>query len=430
MSGITDKLMYATKPTAVDAKYYTHTCLPVNGTSFGGGEIVRIDVPCAQYGTYLDTQNSYLKFTINNTSKNTSDANAVVNIDGSAYSFIDRQQILYSGYTLEDISDYGVLASILLDNNTSMESRMTYWHILAGTHKHTYTEAQARHGLQIAAGGSLTVYIPVLGSIVGQNIDKYLPLGQLTASDSLRLELTLAQAGVPVKTNAATDTGTFTITDVEYVAHIVKLSDDAEAMVRRSITGGKYRIHGDSFRSFNQTLSSGVNNSTVNIPVKVSSLKTMLIAHRYQTSITGKNKASVTNRTRADLTEYYIQVGSVRLPQKPIKTNDTYCAEAQIELQKALHQFSRKGISLSYMAVDWVATATSADHGAFVVGMDLESFSGKSDVLNQGMNTMSQPIHFIGTYDGLPADAIVTTFCHFDQILEIEVGTGLAKVMF
>lgn len=430
MSGITDKLAYVEKPTAVDAKYYTHTCLPVNGTSFGGGEIVRIDVPCSQYGTYLDTQNSYLKFTINNTSKTAADANALVNIDGSAYSFIDRQQVLYSGYTLEDISDLGVLASILLDNNTDMESRMTYWHILAGTHKHTFSEAAVRHGAQIAAGGSLTVFIPVLGSIVGQNLDKYLPIGQLTASDSLRLELTLAQNGAPVKTAAATDTGAFTITDVEYVAHIVKLSDDAESMVRRSITGGKYRIHGDTYRSFNQTLSNGVNNSTVNIPVKVSSLKTLLIAHRYQASISGKNKASITNRTRGDLKEYYFQIGSVRLPQKPIKTDDTYCAEAQIELQKALHQYSRKGLALSYMSADWVSTATTDNYGAFVVGIDLESFSGKSDVLNQGLSTISQPLHFIGTYDTLPADAIITTFAHFDQILEIEVGTGLAKVMF
>ena len=131
MSGITDKLAYLEKPTSVAARNYTHSCLPVNGSTFKAGEIVRVDVPCGQFGTYLDTQNSYAKFTINNLSKDAA-APKEIEIDGTAYSFIDRQQTMYSSYSLEDITDFGLLASILLDNNTDMESRMTYWNMLAG----------------------------------------------------------------------------------------------------------------------------------------------------------------------------------------------------------------------------------------------------------------------------------------------------------
>jgi hypothetical protein len=191
MSGITDKLAFVEKPTSVAARNYTHSCLPVNGSTFKAGEIVRVDVPCGQFGTYLDTQNSYAKFTINNLSSigsGGSRASKKISIDGTGYSFIDRQQVLYSGYTLEDVTDYGLLASILLDNNTDMESRMTYWNMLAGSHPHSFKELECRQGAKIEADDSLTVYLPLVGSVVGQNIDKYLPIGQMTASDSLRVE--------------------------------------------------------------------------------------------------------------------------------------------------------------------------------------------------------------------------------------------------
>lgn len=146
-----------------------------------------------------------------------------------------------------------------------------------------------REGAGVGADGEITIFVPLISAVVGMNCDKYLPIGAMTTSDSLRIEFTLAQAGVPVKTNASTDSGNFQVKDVEFVSQIVKLSDDAEAMVRRSVGNRKYRIHGDSFRSYNTTLDSGVSTSSIHIPCKVSSLKTILVAHRVQASVTGKN---------------------------------------------------------------------------------------------------------------------------------------------
>ena len=63
---------------------------------------------------------------------------------------------------------------------------------------------------------------------------------------------------------------------------------------------------------------------------------TLFVAHRVQASVNAKNKLSVSNRTRADLTEYYIQIGSTRVPQKPVKF-DAHGGEIQVKLQKAFH---------------------------------------------------------------------------------------------
>ena len=424
MSAITERLAYVEKPSAVDSKSYTHACLPVNGTSFTPGSIVRIDIPTSGRGTYLDSQNSYLKLKLTNTSVNSSNAAAAITIDSHASSLISRLMVLYSGYTLEDINEYGQLHSILFDNNISFDERKTIHAISAGC-----AEADSRAGAAIAAGGSVELFFPLISSIVGLNADKYIPLGKMTASDALRLELTLENAGIGVKTAAATDTGSFTVSDVEFVAQFVKLSDDAENMVSRA-TGGTYRVHGDTYRAYNANLASGVSMSSINIPVKVSSLKTMLISHRKQANVTGKNANSITNRDTSNLTEYYFQVGSTRLPQKPVKM-DANGSEAQMELQKALHQLGHKRAVTSYQLADWKrANATAAQHGAFVVGMDMESFSGKSDTMNQGVSTISQPLFFNGTYNTTPAAMNVTTFAHYDQVLEIDVASGIARVMF
>ena len=82
----------------------------------------------------------------------------------------------------------------------------------------------------------------------------------------------------------------------------------------------------------------------------------------------------MSNRSRADLTEYYLQAGSTRLPQKPIKM-DAKGAEIQVELQKALHQFGRKGTAISYYKEHFIKTGANDDAGSFVVGVDLEAFS-------------------------------------------------------
>jgi len=264
---------------------------------------------------------------------------------------------------------------------------------------------------------------------VGLNADKYIPLGKMTASDALRLELTLENAKIPLVTASAAGTGEYTVTDVEYVAQIVKLSDDAEAMVSRA-TGGVYRVHGDSFRSFNSTVTSGVNTASINIPVKVSSLKTLFVSHRLQGSTTQSNAHCISNRSRAEMTEYYFQVGSVRLPQKPVKI-DTNGAEAHMELQKALHILGTKRAVCSYTLTEWTLESNHATgHGAFVVGMDMESFSGKSDTMNQGVSTISQPLFANFTYNSVPASMVVTSIAHFDQVLEIDTASGIARVMF
>ena len=113
----------------------------------------------------------------------------------------------------------------------------------------------------------------------------------MTSSDSLRLSLYLADAGIPVVCGDAGHSGSYQITEATYEAHIIKLEESAEMMIRQS-TKMNYRIHGDTFRSFNATLAQSDTQSSINIPVKCSSLK----GPAYQSS--AAHKLSQTAETR------------------------------------------------------------------------------------------------------------------------------------
>ena len=95
-----------------------------------------------------------------------------------------------------------------------------------------------------------------------------------------------------------------------------------------------------------------------------------------------------------------------------------------------MHNFGRKGAANSYYKEHIIKTGATDDAGAFAIGVDLEAFAQKGDVLNQGISTISQNVFFVGTYDSVPAAALVTSYAHFDQVIEIDTATGLAKVMF
>ena len=414
---LTANLAYTVKPSAVSARAFTHSSNTINGTQFGGGDVIKIDIPTGVFGEYLDPNNSFIKLKFTNNSGQT------YTLDSSVLSIISRMTVEYSGYILEDVSDLGVLNAIFMDTQVDFGTKKTTLAVQQGT-----SGQEDRSGASFANNGNGVFTFGLPSFILGLTASKYLPIGAMTSSDTLRLSLYLADSGIPVVCADAGHSGTYQITECSYEAHIIKLEESAEMMIRQS-TKMNYRIHGDTFRSFNTTLAQNDTQSSVNIPIKCSSLKTLIIAHRYSADTTSKIRQSITNRTRSDLTEYYFNIGSKRVPQKPIKTNDALCSDTFTNIQKALHHFGDRHTGVSFNHTDFPLTATNAVGGAFVIMQDMEAFSGKTDVLNTGESTVSQQIFFNGTYDGIPAQCLVTSYAHFDCMLEID-PSGIARVLF
>ena len=88
-------------PLAVESKARRRTFFPTNGASFtsDGANIIRIDLSA---DALLDTQHSYLRFTVGMTG-----AGNTAGIDyAGGHSFIRRLRVEQSGTVLEDIQSY------------------------------------------------------------------------------------------------------------------------------------------------------------------------------------------------------------------------------------------------------------------------------------------------------------------------------------
>jgi len=97
-----------------------------NGNEFTTGSITNIQISGGQAATYMDFQNSYLRFTV----ENHSDKEIKI---ASAYDLIDRLEILADGQTISNISHYGVLVNQYLATECGTGWLDRFGHLIAGT---------------------------------------------------------------------------------------------------------------------------------------------------------------------------------------------------------------------------------------------------------------------------------------------------------
>ena len=146
-----------------------------------------------------------------------------------------------------------------------------------------YSSSTAGHQINRSAqtagvmdGLNFDYAIPLIG-ILGSGTDKIWPLGAIYG---LRFELTMDSFGNFTKLNAGTNNVTgCTITDVEFVANVIELSPESQALIETA-NPQKIHIRSQSYRQASNFLTaqqgSGTNDLLVGI--RLSSLKSIYMA--------------------------------------------------------------------------------------------------------------------------------------------------------
>lgn len=140
-SSFPNSLSFEPSPLSISARSYESKCIPESSSKARPSEIVRMRIPSGRAGCYLNTNKSFLSFTVANTSTAVavdtqvaaSGGNAdtyarnyaKLYLDGSAYSVIQTQEVYNSSNLLESIQNANVLYNMLVDMQTSMSSRLT-----------------------------------------------------------------------------------------------------------------------------------------------------------------------------------------------------------------------------------------------------------------------------------------------------------------
>lgn len=413
-------------PLAVESRARRRTFFPVNGQSFSatGNNIIRIDLSA---DALLDTQHSYLRFTLTNNSGKS----AGIDYAGG-HSFIRRLRVEQSGTVLEDINSYNrLMGAIVLPCQSGYEhhkERAVTEGVFgggSGDSVNTGTAAQEIADLngsgsarvlgcrsnwagQLQANDKYTFCIPLNSGIL--NNEKLIPLMLMSAPITIEIELAPLNEPLCFEDTAAT---AYTIDNVRYIANLIEVGQDVAGQLRmlQEVSGGVLTLAGQTYRHFVGAITTNGGDQIINVPARVKSMKSLFFAH--QTDNAAQDNYSISNSGNYKLNEFQLKIGSVVYPPTPVRCNygagtvatvNHVRAEALMELAKSWGSVGGvKGMGqlnqIDYATSENGRCATAAVIPFAPFGLDLEAFQRVA--IESGVNTAdrSLPISLVLNYD-------------------------------
>jgi len=467
-------LAYGSKVESASARSYRTNIQPQNGTgNYNAGDTIIINIPTRNNLVYVPCE-SYLKFT-HTVTVGAAASNYTRFDSNGAHGLIQRIRVFHGSNLLSDIDNYGVLAKMLFDLQVPTDSTYGKYNILAGTRNdltvsipalaaNDFTGAlfsscglsvlQTNSGLrmnnaQTARAGTLSQtfclnLITLAGALCK---DKYFPLFACTSAP-LRVEIQL----VPTLQNGMCieKASTFQISNCEYIAQMIELSDMAMNIIRESQNGQPLQFVNPDYRNYayNFALANAVTQVTMPIPAKFSSLKSLFVGVR-DTAKVGALTYFPYSCNKFSISSYFFRVGAQVLPSK-VPDN---IAEMFSEAVKAIGSMGdlnhQPSIEYSSYTQDTAVANTAANvgdvgigtatafygsstvnSGSFYVGLDLENYanSDKSSIFS-GWNSNTDDIYFVPSFAANAGTPTVRfdAFALFDTVLVFENSTCYVK---
>jgi hypothetical protein len=425
-----ERLNYLSKKQRAVSSRASRQIIPCsNGVTFNLGQTARVDIAGNQMATYLDMQDSYLKFTVNNGSA------ATIQLE-SAYALIDRLEILCDGATVSSIAQYGACVHSYLDTEVGVDWKSGLGRGLAGTH----FDADAL--TQIDAAGSKTFCIPLVLTPIFQ-ANKYWPV---MGRSSLSIRITWASAAKGT-IGAATD-AQITINPCEFVGSFVRLSAEANAMVMAN-TQGRFEIITSDIRTAEGNVSENDTVLNVNCGFSFSSLDR--ISFGIYPTLNTALAMSVSNRAAATLQEFAISVNGEEFPRRRIQVSATNVAETYAEIAVAHRSLADFGHTSTLSPYFYATAATGAlpvvtnrfylpspsglvsnagegdfdaNTGKAIFMIDTESMKPHSDpdALYSGLSTLGSVVQLVGTLVDAPASVPILVFAQYTLAMTLDMN--------
>ena len=420
-------------PLAIPSSSNRRQFLPVNGSAFTptGSNIIRIDVNA---DSMLDTQHSYLQYTINNLAT-VAAGGANLALD-QGVPWIQRLRIESGGVTLEDTMEYGRLYALLQNSQMAVSKNsgentclMGNCGLLGGTGGLTagaaagtgYGTAVVRCNKSVSnvsafnqvilPEGQATFTIPLFSGLL--NCEKYIPLILMNAG--ITIELTLQRpelvgvSGPDASPAVGTVVPQYSISDCRYVAHLVDLDRNFYDALRAEMAfTGSIAIHGQTWRHFSANISAGTASANINIPARMKSIKSIFSTFRNTTLTDGVTSFSTSAFQKCGCSQWQYRIGSVYYPQASVAVAGNNLAPTLCEVLKAFGKlgdvvadssFSQEGFSKGDCAGGAASSSLPSFSGnvqdtvasqQFCIGYDLEAF--QRSALESGVDTANRAL--------------------------------------
>ena len=298
-------------PVALDSKRRTIRIMPMMGNDNytpSGNNIIRIQLPTSI--GFLDTQNSYLRFRIK-INNNTIDCSKPVFMDQNSMSWCDRFEVVSNnGQVLESIHDYNLLVNLLHKATSPDDYRLTTGKLLdnQGSRAERMGNLANNEGKMYCAGLDAS-------GIFGGN-SKYLPFQFMAGA--LTLEFTLATfADCFVGTPVGGGTGSYTISNVEYIAECLSFGQDFNYIFEQQLRTSGIDISYHTYRSHHQSLQKA-SDQVVQLAQNSKSVKGAYVIIRDKDTHRSHNHESLSTYKSGRIQEYYFDLGGRLFPENPI----------------------------------------------------------------------------------------------------------------
>jgi len=463
-------LKYGSKVESSLARSTKTNISPQNGTgNYSAGDTITINIPTRNNLVLAPTE-SYLKFNVK--FRNGATANNAYKWDScGAHGIISKLTIWHGSNMIQQIDQYGMLAKLMMDLQAPTDATYGKLNCMSGTRSDLvaigssaapaandkYQVIQVNTGdrvdgnafaavtaanTDVIVTGTITErtyclnLISLLGSLCGNN---YIPLFALQSSP-LRLDITLV-SDIHQCVASAVAGGTFTISNCEYVAQFIELSDSAMGMINDSINGQDLQFVFPDFRNFQYvgpTLSTTAA-AQINIPIaaKVSSLKALFTSQRDKG--VGASTFYPYSSVTLGLKSYFYRIGPMVVPSKAPDSYEEHFAEvckAIASVGDYNHQPSidrnsyQLATSNAYSAETASYLLNSNSSGSYYIGIDLENYpnANKSEIFS-GINTNTDDIFLVVNYTTPAANVAprFDTFANFDSVFVARNGTAFVQ---
>ena len=483
-TAVTSDMQLGLKASAPRSRSYRLSVPPINKSLFSPGDQAIWEIPTSRKGTHLDQSQSYIKFSVQCASTTAcSQLGSGIYVDNSAYSFIQKLDIYHSSNLLESINEWGQLANFLIDtsltqsdkaglsaligtnyNSTSMPIGVTYAQnavnipvqVPGDRSGMSLTSVATASGISTATPFTFT--LPILSGVIGVNASKMLPLGNLASP--IRCEFTWANNDDAIYYGSSGAGATWQIVNAELDLCFVEITDPV--FEHLSQPGVPEYISTTSYRQTSSNLPSATSGEyTTLLPFRFSSLTALYARFRNNVSAVQGANATACYRKGSSINPnfgfYNFRVGSSVYPNKPVYLSNGSLVgsynEGYAELLKSFHALSAstgnsallynnynvgatitQGVYGAYLPVNKTTGAVDTHNNAFSIGLELQSFSNRNDVILSGLSTMNSQVFFSGTViSGQTCGGTnnynytADFFAQFDMILCIQDGIMSAK---
>ena len=369
---------------------------PVNGASFGPGQLLQYDLVARGF---IDPASIYLRYKV--TLTNTSTQNSKMK-GTPVYSFFNKLETIFGSSVVESVNQYNQVCNMMTNLQLSVAQKygqqINYgWSIGS----QSAPSLEQLDGRSCANNDVFTLAAPL--PCILSMAEKLVPAGLMP---NIRVQLTTASiAEAFVNTNLPTN---YALSNVELCYTMVDFSGDTNELVKNM--GDQFYIKSTSFKNMGASLASGVSGSVDLIyNMRLASIKSLF------THFCGQNATACVNGLFDSIDptsgngELVYNIAGTSYPTRPISTLNSKAA-VMCELKKAVgalhsteYNTSINSVEFSHTDYSVLATTNSAGativpvptqlytNGKFIFSCNTEKLSTSNTILS-GISTQSSPI--------------------------------------